>query len=191
MDSAHATFIVRDAELTGAEITGLLGLQPSWVSERGQPVSRRNPGSPVRQHTTWALSSGLPESEVLQSHLLALLDVVSPARAAISQLLQHGSDLCLSCMVTASPTGNLVEVEAETLSRIAHTGLALVLDVYDSDPDDREAPSAITTIGDLEPAARHPAEQLARLLTAHEPTGEEPLMAIFEWALERLNDSRD
>ncbi len=167
-----------------AEITGLLGLQPSWVSDRGQPVSRRNPGGPVRQHTTWALSSGLPDSEVLQSHLLALLDVVSPARAAISQLL-------LSCMVTARPTGNLAEVEAETLSRIAHTGLALVLDVYDSDPDDREAPSAITTISDLEPAARHPAEQLARLLTAHEPTGEEPLMAIFEWALERLNDSRD
>jgi hypothetical protein len=47
-------------------------------------------------------------------------------------------------MVTARPTGNLVEVEAGTLSRIAHTGLALVLDVYDSDPDDREAPSAIT-----------------------------------------------
>jgi len=65
MDSAHATFIVRDAELTGAEITGLLGLQPSWVSERGQPVSRRNPGGPVREHTTWALSSGLPDSEVL------------------------------------------------------------------------------------------------------------------------------
>jgi hypothetical protein len=45
----------------------------------------------------------------------------------------------------------------------------------------------ITTISDLEPAARAPAEKLTRLLTGHEPTGEEPLMAIFEWALERLS----
>jgi len=47
----------------------------------------------------------------------------------------------------------------------------------------------ITTINDLEPAARSPAERLTRLLTGHEPTGEEPLMAIFEWALDRLSAS--
>jgi hypothetical protein len=34
----------------------------------------------------------------------------------------------------------------------------------------------------LEPAARDPAEKLVRLLTGYEPTGEEPLMAIFESA---------
>jgi hypothetical protein len=45
----------------------------------------------------------------------------------------------------------------------------------------------ITTLSDLEPAARDPAEKLVRLLTGYEPTGEEPLMAIFEWALERLS----
>lgn len=45
----------------------------------------------------------------------------------------------------------------------------------------------ITTLNDLEPAARNPAEKLVRLLTGYEPTGEEPLMAIFEWALERLS----
>jgi len=44
----------------------------------------------------------------------------------------------------------------------------------------------ITTIDDLEPAARRPAEQLTRLLTGYEPTGEEPLMAIFEGSLSRL-----
>jgi hypothetical protein len=46
----------------------------------------------------------------------------------------------------------------------------------------------VTTLNDLEPAARHPAEQLIRLLTVQEPTGEEPLMAIFELALERLSN---
>jgi hypothetical protein len=44
----------------------------------------------------------------------------------------------------------------------------------------------ITTLDDLEPAARRPAEKLVRLLTGYEPTGEEPLMAIFESALHRL-----
>jgi len=45
----------------------------------------------------------------------------------------------------------------------------------------------ITTVNDLEPAARDPAEKLVRLLTGYEPTGDEPLMAIFESALERLS----
>jgi len=48
----------------------------------------------------------------------------------------------------------------------------------------------VTILSDLQPAARYPAEQLIRLLTAQEPTGEEPLMAIFESALERLGNSR-
>jgi hypothetical protein len=43
----------------------------------------------------------------------------------------------------------------------------------------------ITTIIDLERPARKPAEELTRLLTGEEPTGDEPLMGIFEWALER------
>ena len=45
----------------------------------------------------------------------------------------------------------------------------------------------ITTIDDLEPAARKSAERLARLLTGYEPTGKEPLTAIFEWSLSRLS----
>jgi len=44
----------------------------------------------------------------------------------------------------------------------------------------------ISTIADLEPAARGQAERLTRLLTGYESTGEEPLMAIFEWSLSRL-----
>lgn len=46
---------------------------------------------------------------------------------------------------------------------------------------------AITTLSDLEPAARYSAEKLTRLLTGHEPTGEEPLMGIFQGALIRLS----
>ena len=45
----------------------------------------------------------------------------------------------------------------------------------------------ITMLNDLEPAARNPAEKLVRMLTGNEPTGDEPLMAVFEYALERLS----
>ncbi len=48
----------------------------------------------------------------------------------------------------------------------------------------------MTTLNDLEPSARYPAEKLIRLLTGFEPTGEEPLMGIFELALERLSESK-
>jgi hypothetical protein len=35
-----------------------------------------------------------------------------------------------------------------------------------------------------------PAEELTRSLTGEEPTGDEPLMGIFEWALERLSSDQ-
>jgi beta-lactam-binding protein with PASTA domain len=46
---------------------------------------------------------------------------------------------------------------------------------------------AITTLNDLEPGARYSAEKITRLLTGYEPTGEEPLIAIFEGAFVRLS----
>jgi hypothetical protein len=49
---------------------------------------------------------------------------------------------------------------------------------------------AITTLNDLESPARGLGEKLVWLLTGYEPTGEEPLMGIFELALERLSASK-
>ena len=49
--------------------------------------------------------------------------------------------------------------------------------------------AVISTLTDLEPAARQFAVPLIRLLTGEEPTGEEPLMAIFEWSLLALEQS--
>ena len=42
------------------------------------------------------------------------------------------------------------------------------------------------TISDLDPASRQLAEELVRVLLAEEPTGEEPLLGILEYALSAL-----
>ena len=47
----------------------------------------------------------------------------------------------------------------------------------------------MSTVADLEPAARQFADQLVQLLTAREATGDEPLMAIFEWSLLALQEA--
>lgn len=50
--------------------------------------------------------------------------------------------------------------------------------------------SDMLTVADLDPASRAVAGELTRLLTGEEPTGEEPLLALFEGAVERLSNSR-
>ena len=68
-----------------------------------------------------------------------------------------------------------------------HAGLSEAALVVLETPGLHPVRVSITTIDDLEADARPPAEQLTRLLTGYEATGEEPLRAIFEWALERLS----
>lgn len=132
---AYATFTLYDDTLTGAEITRRLGLQPTRVHDRGDLISPRNPNSSLRQHTTWALTSALPDTEELIDHLSWLLDHVEPRLPAVRDLCQAGCAVRWVCFVTAKPTGNAVWLETETLSRIVAIGGALVLDLYDSEPD--------------------------------------------------------
>jgi hypothetical protein len=127
---------VEDQYLAGQQITGRLGLQPTRVASVGEAVSRRNPRSDARQHTTWSLDSPYPDDTELECQLRWLLDVLEPARAALGQLQQEGTALRFSCLLTGRPTGNTVWIETGTLARIAALGAALVLGIYDGDRSD-------------------------------------------------------
>jgi Domain of unknown function (DUF4279) len=135
-DQACATFLVEDQYLAGEQITGRLGLQPTRVASRGEPVSRRSLRKDARQHTAWSLDSPYPDDTELECQLRWLLDVLEPARAALGQLQQGGAALRFSCLLTGRPTGNTVWIETGTLARIAALGAALVLGIYDSDRSD-------------------------------------------------------
>jgi hypothetical protein len=54
---------------------------------------------------------------------------------ALRQIESAGGSAFWSCFVTAKPTGNMVWLDPQTLSRLAKLGVPLVFDIYDSDPD--------------------------------------------------------
>ena len=110
-----------------------MDLQPTNVVEKGDPISRRNPDAGQRRHTTWELASGLQDDAELAAHLEALLRLFEPRISALRQIQATGATAFWSCFVTAKPTGNMLWLEPDVLSRLGKVGAALEFDIYDSD----------------------------------------------------------
>jgi glycine/D-amino acid oxidase-like deaminating enzyme len=125
------TFVVESKRHTGSEISDRLGLQPTDVVERGDPISRHNRAR--RTHTLWGLDSDLPKDAEPSTHLSALLPLVEARLPALRRLRDEGAATFWSCLVTAKPAGNQFCLEPETLSRLAAVGAPLDFDLYDSD----------------------------------------------------------
>lgn len=132
---SRVTFIVESESLTAEEISRRLGLRPTQVTKQGDPVSLSRLHAGRRGHTTWALASPLNDDEEPAAHLEALLSIIEPLIPTLRQVEESGGNISWSCFVTAKPTGNMVWLEPHVLSRLARIGIALVLDIYDSDTD--------------------------------------------------------
>jgi uncharacterized protein DUF4279 len=109
------------------------GPAATTVVEKGAPISRRNPDSGQRRHTTWELASSLPDEAEPAAHLEALLPLFEPRSSALRQIQGTGTIAFWSCVVTAKPTGNMLWFEPDFLCRLGEVGAALEFDIYDSD----------------------------------------------------------
>jgi Domain of unknown function (DUF4279) len=130
------TFIIHSEVHTGDEITARMGLEPTTVAEKGDPVSRRYPDRARRRHTTWQLAGGLSDDAEPAAHLEALLPLVEPRTSALSDMRSAGATASWSCFVTAKPTGNMIQFEPGLLARLSEVGALLEFDIYDSDDSD-------------------------------------------------------
>lgn len=130
---SRLAFVVQSEVLAGDEISQRLGLEPTQVTQRGELLSPRNPDGRRRVHTTWELTSSIPETEELAAHLEALLPCVESRLPALRRIQSEGGTVFWSCFVTAKPLGNAFRLEAELLSRLAEVGVSLDFDLYDSD----------------------------------------------------------
>jgi hypothetical protein len=86
---SRLTFIIQSESLTGDEISRRLGLRPTHVAERGDPISRRMTGA-GRRLTTWELASPLNEDQEPAAHLARLLPIVEQRIPALRQV--EGAD---------------------------------------------------------------------------------------------------
>jgi len=131
---SKATLSLWSSTHTSQEITDRLGLTPTGVHDRGEPISRRNPKSKLRKDAGWLLRSGIPETEPLADHLADLLGQIEPRLTILAALLDDGCQLDWFCYLEAAPLGNLVSLDASLLGRLAAVRGSITLDIYDSDP---------------------------------------------------------
>ena len=119
-----------------------LGIEPTQVAERGEPISRRNPATQFRDAIPrpgfgTRLSGrcrGRRRDQSLADHLVSLLDQIEAGLPALTALLDEGFKVDWFCDLEAKPLGNMVSLDAILLGRLRALGGCITLDIYDSQP---------------------------------------------------------
>ena len=122
----YAYFWVQGFDCAPEEISQRLGLSPTEVRLAGGTVADNR----KRQSSRWHLYSSLPRGdEVLDAHVVALLDVLVPHRDAIrliSQQYETGIN-CVGYHYSAHPSFHF---SRETIQRLGLLELPVDFDLY-------------------------------------------------------------
>lgn len=116
----RVAFLVYDYTQSFEEISQRLSLQPTNMPEGVKNSSR------VQR---WELNSGLPESEELESHLQALLSILTPSTKAINTLAKE-CRCVISVGLNYHQYNPEIVLEPEVLIHLAALGVKLWLDIY-------------------------------------------------------------
>lgn len=116
---------------SAAELTALLGMEPTSSFERGSLMSPRNPRSAKREVSLWVLESELSRKERVERHLDWALDVVETLREPIASLPPGSSDIFVGCQLIEGQGS--VELEHALLQRLGALPVDLIFDLYSID----------------------------------------------------------
>ena len=122
---SKVSFNVVSEELDVDSVTLALGLQPDKVVHRGE-YPYGDPTYTARSRNVWTLESKLTETEPLEVHVIALLDVLRTKAEAIREMAQK-ADVNLRCALFYQPG---VRIPAVLLRRIAELDINLDIVVY-------------------------------------------------------------
>lgn len=82
----HASLVVLSTELTAAEITRALGVEPTTSRERGEPRSRRRPDDRTGEHAYWCVDVPGADGDDPLEPIRALARVFRPRIEALNAL---------------------------------------------------------------------------------------------------------
>lgn len=110
-----------------SEITELMGLEPTEMWERGEPV----PGHPTAHRTfsRWTLESPLERSKSFEDHLDALL-LILEARADQIRRVKERFAAGIGCAAYFRSVNPGFHISETQLARLAALGLSLDFDLY-------------------------------------------------------------
>jgi Domain of unknown function (DUF4279) len=133
---ATASVRVSSETYSAAELTTLLGREPTKSFERGSLMSPCNPRSAKREASLWLLESELSRDAAVERHLEWALDAVETLREPIASLPAGSTDIFVGYELTGSQ-GGLV-LDHALLQRLAALPVDLIFDLYSLDADEAD-----------------------------------------------------
>jgi hypothetical protein len=111
-------------------VSRALGVKPNMQHLKGEPRSRRNPGSSVFEQSVWIYESPLPDSSELHEHLAKLLELLESKQAAIDAVRDRIASMDIFCMFSSENGQGSAELNANLLRRLADLRIDLLIDLY-------------------------------------------------------------
>jgi len=133
---SSAAFVAMSDSLSPEQIEDAMGLPPSRMHRIGDPVSSRNNSTVHKQHY-YSIQSRARATEGMEVHIDEILSILEPRKSVISQLSSEAR-LCLFCGFSSGNGQGGFSLSPGLLSRLAHLGLEVVLDLYPPNEVDYE-----------------------------------------------------
>ena len=131
------SFRIGSESMTSAEISRFLSTEPTSSYEKGTPVSKRNPNSPLRKNAVWLLDSGLPDDQPLEAHITKLVEYIEGKHGLIKELPSE-CEINLFCGFSSGDGQGGFVLDADLLKRLAFLEIDLVLNLYPPTPIDSD-----------------------------------------------------
>jgi hypothetical protein len=118
--------------LTAAEVSSLLGLEPTKACEAGDPRSRRTLSA--HSSSSWQLSTEVEDDMELDAQLRQLLTILEPRAAELWHVVERGYTANWFCYVGSQAAEHAVVLDRELMTRLLALPGDLWLDVYEDGP---------------------------------------------------------
>lgn len=134
-----ASLRISSKTLNVADITTILGIEPTRTHEKGKPFSSRNP-SRLRQESLWLLESGLNSSEPLDAHMEKLADFIQDKAVLLKYLIPICYMDIFCGVFSESGQGGFV-FNPVILKKLTAIPIEIVFDLYLSSPSEEDESS--------------------------------------------------
>ena len=121
------------------EISRALGLEPSSVTRKGDPISRRNPAAGVREEHGWFLDSPLPDSARWEEQAEWALDTIEQRIEAFRTSTREGASFRVNGGIGTRDSMVSLTWTAKRAARIARLDIDVWMTIDPTGEQDEDA----------------------------------------------------
>jgi hypothetical protein len=125
----NATFRIISENLSIEDISAKINTKPTKYFKKGEPYSKKNPKSRVREETIWLLESQLSNQETIESHINYFLSFLKENEYGI-KWLQEKCRFDIMCAYSSESGQGGFTIDHEVLKECAIYPLDLSINLY-------------------------------------------------------------